>query len=129
MLPCRNQQSSQVQHEHSPSSDKVHQHDCVELCLHNEKTIKDEHLRHHNHHHLYDANKGPASNSVRQAEERSAETQQKKKRCASQTDEGTAVCQEAAGSMQTVSEAISSVGCKVRKRQRPDNKAKDSGKS
>ena len=94
--------------------------------MHNEKTNKDECLKQHGRHDLDDANKGPASNSVRQVEKRSAAAQQKKKRCASQTDEGTstAVCQKAASSMQTMPEATSGAACKASKRQRSDNKAK-----
>ena len=130
VLPCRKQESTSIlQHQHSPGCHQVYQDDSAKLCMHEEQTNKDERLQQHGNHSLDDARKGPASNSVRQEEQCSATAQQKKKRYASQTDKGTAVCQEAAGIMQTVSEAISGVGCKASKRQRPDNRAKASDKS
>ena len=129
VLLCRKQESpSEIQHEHSPGSDKVHQDDNAKSCMHKEQTNRDERLKQHGHHGLV-ASKGTASNSVRQVEQRGATAQQKKKRSASQTDEGTAICQDAAGNMRTVSEATSGIGCKASKRQRPDNKAVASDKS
>ena len=130
VLPCRKQQSSStVQHKHSPGCYKVHQNDSVKLCMHKQQTSQDECLQKHGNHDLDDANKAQTSNSVRQVEQRGAAAQQKKKRCASQADEGTAICQEAAGSMQTMSEATSGVVCKASKRQRPGNRATASDKS
>ena len=130
VLPCRKQwPSCTVQHIHSPGCYKVHQDDSVKLCMHKRHTNKDECLQQHGNHDLDDATKAQTSNSVRQVEQRSATAQQKKKRCASQADEGTATCQEAAGSMQTMSEATSGVVCKASKRQRPGNRATASDKS
>lgn len=71
-----------------------------------------------------DVSQSPARNSAGPVEQYNTTAQQMKKRSASQADEGTVLCQEAADSMQTVSETTSDVECKASKRQRPDNKAK-----
>lgn len=127
IVPCRKQQpSSSVQHEPNSASRKS-DHNSAVLCTHEEQTIPDESLEQRGHHGADDVSQGPARNSARHVEQYNTTAQQKKKmkkRSASQTDDGTVPCQEAADSMQTGSEATSNVGSKASKRQRPDNRAR-----
>lgn len=129
MVPCRKQRSSsRVQHEPNSASRPSDQDNSAILCTHEEPTNTDERLEQDGHPGMDDVSQGPARNSARHVEQYNNTTAQQKKRMkkrsASQTDEGTVPCEEAAHSMQTVSEATSDVECKASKRQRPDNKAK-----
>ena len=129
MPVCRTRQSySRVQRECSPESHEpqhANQDDTAKLHMEEEQTKADERLRKHAHYCSEDPSIGQGRKLARQVGQQgiAAAQQNKKKRSASQSDEGTSKRQEVADNMQTVSEVTNGPRCKASKRCRPENQA------